>query len=82
MNIEAAVAYAKESPFTLGELTLAGPGPDDVLLRMVGSGLCHTDIAARDELLSTYGGPLRAASAARLVLTSRHGTTFSRSDGI
>ncbi len=49
MRIKAAVAYEKAAPFVLEDLEIEGPGPSDVLVRMVGVGLCHTDIAARDE---------------------------------
>jgi aryl-alcohol dehydrogenase len=48
MQVEAAVCYEKAAPFQIKTLTLDGLGPDDVLVKIVGSGLCHTDLAARD----------------------------------
>ena len=48
MEVQAAVCYEAFSPFQIKTLTLDGLGPDDVLVKIVGSGLCHTDIAARD----------------------------------
>jgi aryl-alcohol dehydrogenase len=48
MEVLAAVCYAKSAPFELKTLKLEGLGADDVLVKIVGSGLCHTDLAARD----------------------------------
>jgi aryl-alcohol dehydrogenase len=51
MNVQAAVSYENAAPFQIKTLTLDGFGPDDVLVKIVGSGLCHTDLAARDGAL-------------------------------
>jgi aryl-alcohol dehydrogenase len=48
MQVQAAVCYEKSAPFQIKTLTLDGLGPDDVLVKIVGSGLCHTDLASRD----------------------------------
>ena len=48
MEVQAAVCYEAFAPFQIQTLTLDGLGPDDVLVKIVGSGLCHTDTAARD----------------------------------
>jgi aryl-alcohol dehydrogenase len=48
MNVRAAVAYEGRKLFSIEELDLSGPGPDDILVRIVGVGLCHTDVKARD----------------------------------
>jgi aryl-alcohol dehydrogenase len=48
MKITAAVVPARSAPFELQTLDLAGPLPDEVLVRIVASGLCHTDLHARD----------------------------------
>jgi aryl-alcohol dehydrogenase len=47
MQVQAAVCYEKSAPFKIKTLNLDGLGPD-VLVKIVGSGLCHTDLAARD----------------------------------
>ncbi|GAA4712495.1 NAD(P)-dependent alcohol dehydrogenase [Phytohabitans rumicis] len=47
----AAVAPSQGAPFTLTEVTLDDPRPDEVVVRMVAAGLCHTDLSVRDGLL-------------------------------
>src|SRR3954447_19871410 len=44
MRTRAAVVEAKGEPFTLTEVELDEPREDEVLVRMVATGLCHTDI--------------------------------------
>ena len=48
MKITAAVVREKSEPFVIEELELDDPRDDEVLVRMAGSGLCHTDLVARD----------------------------------
>jgi len=52
MKTTAAVSRAPREPFTIEEVDLPDPGPDQVLVRIVGVGLCHTDLASRDGLLT------------------------------
>jgi aryl-alcohol dehydrogenase len=47
MKVRAAVAYENEPSFLIEELEMSDPGPQDVLVRMAGCGLCHTDVKAR-----------------------------------
>jgi aryl-alcohol dehydrogenase len=49
MRITAAVTEAKGAAFTLARLELDDPRPDEVIVRLVGSGVCHTDLAVRDQ---------------------------------
>ncbi len=49
MNINAAVVFEPSGKFNLEPLELAGPNNTEVLVRMVGSGICHTDLGARDQ---------------------------------
>lgn len=49
MRITAAVTERQKVPFALVPLELDDPRPGEVVVRMVGSGLCHTDLAARDQ---------------------------------
>ena len=51
MKTQAAVSRAPNLPFALEEVDLPDPGPGEVLVRIVATGLCHTDIASRDGLL-------------------------------
>jgi aryl-alcohol dehydrogenase len=48
MKITAAVVTARSAPFEIETLDLAAPLADEVLVRVVASGLCHTDLHARD----------------------------------
>src|SRR5438874_6632678 len=48
MKITAALVPARSQPFEIHSLDLAGPLPDEVLVRIVASGMCHTDLHARD----------------------------------
>ncbi|MFI7492509.1 NAD(P)-dependent alcohol dehydrogenase [Micromonospora echinaurantiaca] len=47
MRVTAAVAPAPDHPLRLEELRLDGPGPGEVLVRIVASGVCRTDADAR-----------------------------------
>jgi aryl-alcohol dehydrogenase len=57
MLITAAVAREKFGAFTIEELELAEPRPDELLVRIVASGMCQTDQHGRD---GYYGTPLPA----------------------
>jgi aryl-alcohol dehydrogenase len=48
MKITAALVPARSAPFELHTLDLAAPQPDEVLVRIVATGMCHTDLHARD----------------------------------
>lgn len=45
---KAAVLRKLGGPFEIEPISVAGPRADEVLVRMVGVGVCHTDIACRD----------------------------------
>ena len=47
MRITAAVVDELDGPFQLTELELDDPGPGEVLVRLVATGICHTDGLAR-----------------------------------
>lgn len=46
MKVRAAVAYDGQDQLSIQDLDLSGPGPDDILVRIVSCGLCHTDVKA------------------------------------
>ena len=48
-EIKAAVVREKGGPFNIETLTLEAPRRDEVLVRVVATGLCHTDLVARDK---------------------------------
>ncbi len=47
VNVTAAVLRGPGQPFTLEGVTLDEPQPDEVLVRVVAVGLCHTDVAVQ-----------------------------------
>ena len=48
MQISAAVVKEVGAPFTLAEVDLAAPAADEVLVKIAGVGICHTDIAVKE----------------------------------
>lgn len=48
--INAAVVRTKGGPFSIEALTLEAPRRDEVLVRIVATGMCHTDMVARDKV--------------------------------
>lgn len=48
MEVTAAVVHERSGPFHIERLELAEPGPGEVLVRVVASGICQTDVHARD----------------------------------
>ena len=50
MKIRAAVTRAPKTPASLEELSLEEPRSNEVLVRVVATGVCHTDIAMRDQI--------------------------------
>jgi len=47
----AAVLRAQGNPMTIEPVTVASPQPDEVLVKIAGVGVCHTDMVMRDGLL-------------------------------
>jgi aryl-alcohol dehydrogenase len=47
MKITAAVARASEGDYTIEEVELEPPRPDEILVEIRGAGFCHTDAVAR-----------------------------------
>lgn len=48
MEIKAAVVFEKGGDFSIEQLELSDPNDDEVLVRIVAVGICHTDLAGRD----------------------------------
>jgi aryl-alcohol dehydrogenase len=57
MQITAAVAREQFGPFAIEQVELTDPRPDELLVRIVASGMCQTDQHGRD---GYYGTPLPA----------------------
>jgi aryl-alcohol dehydrogenase len=52
-QINAAVVREKSGPFAIEQITLEEPRDDEVLIRIKGVGVCHTDIVVRDQYFPT-----------------------------
>jgi aryl-alcohol dehydrogenase len=48
MQIKAAVVAKKSGPFAIETVELSAPRPDEVIVRVVASGMCQTDLHGRD----------------------------------
>jgi aryl-alcohol dehydrogenase len=48
MEIKAAVIFENAGDFSIEQVELSEPNDDEVLVRIVGVGICHTDLGARD----------------------------------
>jgi len=53
MQITAAVVRERSAPFALEKLELGEPRPDEVIVRVVASGMCQTDLHGRDGYFSS-----------------------------
>ena len=53
MKTKAAVAFTKEQPLSIVEIDLDEPRTGEVRVRMVASGVCHTDAIVRDQWYPT-----------------------------
>lgn len=51
MDIKAAVVFEKSGEFSIEQIEMSEPLDDEVLVRTVAVGICHTDLAARDQHL-------------------------------
>ncbi|NNH33833.1 alcohol dehydrogenase catalytic domain-containing protein, partial [Rhizobium sp. SEMIA 4085] len=49
----AAVVEKKDAPFVMQDVTVEAPRPDEVLVRMVATGICATDAHVRQQLMPT-----------------------------
>ncbi len=49
MQITAAIVREKSQPLTIEEIELDEPRADEILVRIVAAGVCHTDIVTRDQ---------------------------------
>ena len=55
MEIRAAVVEEEGGAFEIDTLELGDPAPDEAVVRVVGAGVCHTDLIVRDQ---EYPSPL------------------------
>jgi aryl-alcohol dehydrogenase len=53
MKITAAVVHERSGPFSIEQLDLCDPRADELLIEVVASGMCATDLHGRDAYYST-----------------------------
>ena len=53
MYINAAVVFKPAGEFKIENLEISEPCDDEVLVRIASTGICHTDLAARDQHFPT-----------------------------
>lgn len=54
MKIQAAVTHAQGKDFSIEDVTLSAPKANEVAVKIVATGVCHTDAVARDLGISPY----------------------------
>ena len=47
MDIKAAIATAPDQPFQIKDVQLDNPGDNEILVKVKGVGICHTDLVAK-----------------------------------
>ncbi len=57
MKTRAAVLRSAQGPFQIEELALEEPRPNELVVRMVAVGMCHTDLLPRELPPEAFGGP-------------------------
>jgi aryl-alcohol dehydrogenase len=82
MRIKAAVARGKGQPFSMEELTLAEPGANELRLRIVASGVCHTDAVARELGLTPFPVVLGHEGAGIVEAVGSEVTEFAPGDHV
>lgn len=58
MKVQAMVCHAPGAPLVREELDLAPPGEDEVLIEIMASGLCHTDLSQLEGKAAPYPFPV------------------------
>ncbi|MEU9450220.1 NAD(P)-dependent alcohol dehydrogenase [Streptomyces sp. NPDC048277] len=47
MRTQAAVSYGPDTGFTIEDVEIADPRPDEILVRVTAAGICHTDLVTK-----------------------------------
>ena len=54
MQVKAAVTLGYQQPFVIKDVEVAPPGKDEILVKIVATGVCHTDAVMRDNPGAPY----------------------------
>jgi Zn-dependent alcohol dehydrogenase len=83
VEITAAVVQVLDGPFKLTKLELDQPGPGEVLVRIAGTGICHTDgLARHGDLPFPLPGVLGHEGAGTVAAVGAGVTEFSEGDRV
>jgi aryl-alcohol dehydrogenase len=83
MHISAAVVQEIGAPFTLTDVELQEPAPDEVVVKIAGAGICHTDIAVQHgHLPFPLPGVLGHEGSGTVVAVGEHVTTVAIGDHV
>lgn len=80
--VKAAVCHEFGSPLTIEEISIAGPGPGELLVGIKACAICHSDISY---MKGEWGGELPAVyghEAAGIVIDAGSGTNFKPGDHV
>ena len=58
MRIEAAVAHTGRHDFTIEQIEIDAPNPDEILVEIAGVGVCHTDVLMRASAPMIFKNPV------------------------
>ena len=57
MQVKAAVTLGYQQPFVIKDVEVAPPGKDEILVKIVATGVCHTDAVMRQRTGTDPGLP-------------------------
>jgi aryl-alcohol dehydrogenase len=78
LRTRAALVHRPGGSFAFEEVEIDSPRPDEVLVRVVACGICHTDLAARDGLFASRFPAVFGHEGAGVVETVGAGVTRAR----
>ena len=82
-TVKAAVAFKPNEPMRICEVDLADPGPDEVLVRYLATGLCHTDLHVLDGSVDNqFPVILGHEGIAEVIEVGNKVTEFSKGDRV
>ncbi len=82
-KVKAAVAFAPNEPLQICEVTLADPGPGEVMVRLLATGLCHSDLSALEgKIAQTFPVVLGHEGVGDVVAVGEGVTQFAVGDRV
>ena len=82
MKIQAAITHVQGKAFAIEEVNLSAPKSNEVLVKIVATGVCHTDAVARDLGISPYPIVLGHEGAGIVEQTGENVTSLAVGDHV